>query len=76
MPEKPKFGPFPDYLEEDKIMPLQDWLKAVEHGSFIDYDGFGELATKDQVSNIKISPSDAKIFKFPDWCTHIAWYNK
>lgn len=68
-----EFGDIPNYGDH---MTMKDWLDAVEFGAFIDYDGHGELATINQVSNILIFPSEAKNYKFPEWATHIVWYNK
>jgi len=58
------------------FMTLKEWLSNVEDGGFIDYDGWGNLATSSEVSNINIHPSQAEYFKFPEWATHIEWYNK
>lgn len=69
----PKLEPFPDYGD---LMTLQDWLIAAERQDFIDYDGSGSLATKDGISNIDIKPSQASTYKFPDWVTHIVWFNR
>jgi len=57
-------------------MTLEKWLETVRCGGFIDYDGSGELATADKVSGINIYPSQAENYIFPDWCTHIVWFNK
>ena len=65
--------PLPDYGNH---MLLKDWLECVKSGAFIDYDGHGNLATKDKISGIGISPSDAENYKFPKWATHIMWFNK
>jgi hypothetical protein len=58
------------------LIPLQEWIDCVKCGGFIDYDGYGELATETQTSNIMISPSEYKNYDFPDWVTHIMWYNR
>ena len=62
----------------DDIMPVADWLEGVKYGGFIDYDGFGNLATATVKTQISISPSDITVLnvKIPDWCTHIVWYNR
>jgi hypothetical protein len=67
---------FESYRDYGSKRTLKGWLDYVENGFFIDYDGHGYLATDNQVSNIPIIPSEAKAFKFPDWCTHICWYNR
>ena len=67
------FEDIPNYGDH---MTRDEWLGAVKFGGFIDYDGYGELATINQVSNIMIVPSKAKSYKFPEWATHIVWYNR
>lgn len=67
---------FEPHNEWGDLMTLQDFLGCVECGAFIDYDGYGELATATTVSNIEISPSEVKRFEFPEWATHILWYNR
>jgi hypothetical protein len=62
--------------EHGDFMTLKKWLSDVESGLFIDDDGWGCLATSYEVSNINIYPSQVKYFKFPEWATHIEWYNK
>ena len=72
--ETPKFESIPEYGEH---MTLQEYIDCVACGGFIDYDGFGELATETQISNIKTYPSDLDDeVQWPEWCTHIMWYNK
>jgi len=61
------------------LMTLERWLQNVREGGFTDYDGYGELATLEDVSDIKISPSQAKSLPKlnPDGkYTHIQWYNR
>ena len=70
---KPTFSEIPKYGDH---MTIKEWLECVECGGFIDYDGYGDLATINKVSDITICPSEAKRYKFPDWCTHIMWYNR
>lgn len=37
---------------------LEHWIENVQCGTFIDYDGFGQLATKDELAeNIFVKPS-------------------
>lgn len=72
---EPKLEPIdPD----DAHMTWEDFLDSCESGSFIDYDGFGELATATHVSEIQVSPSSAlrSTYKRPAWSTHVVWYNK
>jgi hypothetical protein len=75
MAKKPKFEPIPDYGDH---MTWEHFKECVDSGGFIDYDGYGDLATADQCSNVTISPSklsDGK-WKRPEWATHVVWYNR
>jgi hypothetical protein len=60
------------------LMPLEEWKKGVIFHCFINYDGYGHLATTTHVSNIYVSPSD--LFEheklWPKELTHILWYNR
>ena len=67
-----KLGPIPSYGDH---MPIEDFVVYVKTGCFIDYDGFGDYATDNEVTDISISPSDVKHGLDPRW-THIVWYNK
>lgn len=64
--------------EDDDHMTMETFLANVRCGAFIDYDGFGELATATEVSSITVSPSEAKPldWKPPEWATHVVWYNR
>ena len=39
------------------VYTISDWIDSVIQGYFIDYDGFGELATKSEVSDLIVKPS-------------------
>lgn len=76
MAKKPKFEPIPDYGDH---MTWEHFAEAVEDGSFIDYDGYGDLATADQCSDITVSPSKlakGSNWKKPAWASHVVWYNR
>jgi hypothetical protein len=78
--------------EEDTVIELKEWLQNVSDRYFADYDGHGEYATKTEVSNIAVCPSDITdgiekfkrgVFdiskdelKIPSWATHVVWYNR
>ncbi len=62
--------------ETGEHMPLAEFLQAVTSNCFIDYDGYGELATATEVSNVTISPSQVGSTAFPEWATHVMWYNR
>jgi len=59
-------------------MPMQEFLGYVRDHDFIDYDGFGRLATDTGESRSEILPSDITVIKRtpPSWATHVVWYNK
>ncbi len=73
--KKPVLKPIPDYGDE---MVVSEWVKIVETGGFIDYDGHGSLATNKFKSDIVIHPSDITFFKLklPSWATHVVWFNR
>lgn len=52
------------------------FLENVRAGEFIDYDGFGELATETRVSKILVKPSTVDKIRRPKWATHVVWYNR
>jgi hypothetical protein len=59
------------------FMTLEEFIDGCKVGPmFTDYDGFGNYATKDKVSNIIIYPSDITSGKYRKDFTHIMWYNK
>ena len=69
---------FENLEEDDHLMPLNEWLEGVKIFAFIDYDGYGHLATATQKSDQLIEPTDVSVngFVFPAWATHIVWYNR
>lgn len=72
-PAEITFEPTPDYGD---LMPLEKYLEHVRLRLFIDYDGFADLATETTCSNWSISPSNSLGYNFPEWATHVVWYNK
>lgn len=67
-----------DIPEYGDIMTMEDFKEHVSCGGFIDYDGYGDYATKDKSSNKNISPSDIKLGYVLDdpKFTHVIWYNR
>jgi hypothetical protein len=59
------------------IFPIKQFISMCESGGFIDSDGFGNYATKTQISDIEIYPSDVVKHKSirTDF-THVVWFNK
>lgn len=59
------------------LFTIDEFVKQVKSGHFIDYDGFGEYATATEVSDIMVHPSDIERGeKHPAGYTHVVWYNK
>jgi hypothetical protein len=50
----------------------------VQWGGFIDYDGSGVFATSAQKSDVGVWPSMLSYpwFVWPEWATHVVWYNR
>jgi hypothetical protein len=65
----------PDY---GHLMTFSKFKKYCESGLFIDYDGVGNYASKNKMSNKIISPSDFEdgwVLKNPEF-THVVWFNR
>jgi hypothetical protein len=69
----PTLTDLPDYGDH---MTAEEFRSCVSSGLFIDYDGHGVLTTGDQASDIDIHPSQVEGFEWPDWATHVVWFNK
>lgn len=63
----------PDYGDH---MTMEHFNANCDCGGFIDYDGYGNLATETNCSDIEIYPSIRKTMNIPKWATHVVWYNK
>ena len=69
-----KLGEFSKYGD---LFTIPEFLECCDSGGFIDYDGFGHLATVDKESNIEIIPSKRRktISQYP-WASHVMWFNR
>lgn len=67
---------FTAIAEDDEVMTMKEFIDDIKSHNLIDYDGHGYFAKEDNVSNIKVIPSDYLFKGFPDWATHVVWYNK
>ena len=65
--------PIPDFGDHMKI---EDFIKAVEAGMFIDYDGFGTYATEDYNTDLIVKPSEVIMGTLNKKFTHVVWFNK
>ncbi len=67
---------FPDY---GNLMTREEFSLSVEVGGFIDYDGYGYLATKDgYLRLVRVLPSewDYTDHVAPEVFTHVLWFNR
>jgi hypothetical protein len=71
-----KFKPVTD----EDMMTLKYFAECVASGAFIDYDGYGEWARENEISDLSVYPSDVVDQDInrvaPIWATHVAWYNR
>ena len=70
----------PELREQCKygdLFSVEEFVDNVRCGGFIDYDGFGNLATAEQESRIEIRPSNVlKMLAQNPWATHVMWFNR
>ena len=71
------FESIPDHGD---VFELQRFIESCRSHVFIDYDGYGNLATEDKCSSVYVSPSNLVVLadrnELPEWATHIVWYNR
>lgn len=72
---KPKTEPIPLYGDH---MPLEKFIKNCQDGGFIDYDGYGNYATKTEMFSKIVYPSDVlkKGYTPKSEYTHVVWFNR
>jgi hypothetical protein len=58
------------------LFTIEKFIEHCKCGALIDYDGHGNYATKDLVSNIIVRPSDVKNGTILKKYKYIMWYNK
>ena len=58
------------------LMTIDKFRDMVKGNWFIDYDGYGNLATETEVSDIIVQPSKFAGMELPEWATHVLWYNR
>jgi hypothetical protein len=56
------------------LFSREDWLDQLKAGRITESDGSGHFATENQMSNLEGAFSDEYIW--PEWATHIAWFQK
>ena len=55
---------------------MKEFVNDCKEGYLIDYDGIGNLATSEQMSDIGVSPSTVQHFANDDRFTHVMWFNR
>lgn len=58
------------------LFTMVEFIDCVKSGGFIDSDGCGNYATKDQMSDIEVKPSDIRSGVYRKDFTHVVWFNK
>ena len=81
--EKIKWEPISNFGDprEMDLIPIHCWKEEVLCGALCNEDGYGYYSNEDQVSNIKVVPSDVFNDNFVNSntginFTHILWFNK
>lgn len=73
-PIKIQFIPLRDYGD---LMTIGQFLKIVDEGGFISYDGSGKYAFEDKESDYYFDFQEYNFFKkYDNRFTHIKWYNR
>lgn len=57
------------------LIPVKDFILAVQYGAFIDDDGYG-YPVKDDLMEASIAIVPSRLTDIPEGTTHIIWYNK
>jgi hypothetical protein len=74
-----------DYDSQAALRPLDgtgdhlawdDFAARCRLGTYADSDGFADLATAEEVSEISIAPSRVDADFRPPWATHVVWYGR
>lgn len=58
------------------MMTMEEFIHSVNSGEFIDYDGCGNYANEDKMSDIVVIPSDITSGVYRKDFTHIVWFNR
>lgn len=71
--QHPVYLDLPAYGE---LITLDEFIRNVESGKFINYDGSGKYSNGTQITNIIIHPSDIKNNIYRRDFTHVLWLEK
>jgi hypothetical protein len=69
-------GPLPEHGEH---MTVNEFIKRVEYGGFMDHDGHGHYATATEMLRepyIDVLPSMVEARTLDTHWTHVVWFNK
>jgi hypothetical protein len=69
----PEFQEIPDYGD---VMTLEDFVECCKDGGFIDYDGSGNYATEDKMTDIKVYPNDIITNMYRKDFPKVVWFNR
>ena len=64
------------HIDKDCQMPIKTFQNLVKQRCFTDYDGYGYYATETEESNQYVELSELVKGIYPEWATHVMWYNK
>lgn len=76
MNQEPKARAMREISIHGDHMLLSAFIKDVKAGYYIDYDGYGYLATEFQMSDKIIRPSHITRKKLKTEFTHVVWFNR
>lgn len=66
-----------EHTDYGELMTIRKFIEYCDSGGFIDYDGYGHLATLHKESRIEIIPSKRrKTITLNPWATHVMWFNR
>lgn len=74
-PENIEMEPMDDFHKKCRV-PIKTFIKWCKYDAVTSYDGFGEYANKNEVSNIHVSCWGIKNGFVRKDFTHVCWYNK
>lgn len=66
-----------EHLKNGDLMTVEEFIRHVEYGTFIPYDGWGRYSNGTLESNVYVSFNKEQILKdTAGKFTHVIWYNK
>ncbi len=65
--------PTPEYGD---LFTIEEFIKMVNSGSFIDYDGSGNYSNGTEMTDIEVWPSDIAAGNIKKEWSHVVWFNR